>query len=121
MPTRPLLLVAALVAGDYLLWTWSSDGGSATIALISGLALAPLILALLWLLGVTVARALFVPRSQQDALAARRRQAQRRRVVQRLAGRRARSARRRQAAERFEQSDAEAAASSRRPSEKIAA
>ncbi|HEV7942663.1 MAG TPA: hypothetical protein VGP17_07665 [Solirubrobacteraceae bacterium] len=120
MPTRPMLLVAAVAGGDYLLWTWSSDGGSATIALISGLALAPLILALLWLLSVTVARILFVPRSQRDALDARRRRARRRRVVQRVAGRRARQAASRRSGESAEQSKMDAK-SPRRSSEKIAA
>jgi membrane protein implicated in regulation of membrane protease activity len=114
-----MLLVAAIAGGDYLLWTWSSDGGSATIALISGLALAPLILALLWLLSVTVARILFVPRLQRDALDPRRRRV-RRRVVQRVAGRRTRRAASRRAGESAEQSEMDAR-SSRRSSEKIAA
>jgi membrane protein implicated in regulation of membrane protease activity len=116
-----MLLVAAVAGGDYLLWTWSSDGGSATIALISGLALAPLILALLWLLSVTVARILFVPRSQRDALVARRRRARRQRVVQRMAGRRAQQATSRRAEESAEQSEMDAGGSPRRTSEKIAA
>lgn len=66
MPIRPLLLVAALVAGDYLLWNWSSGGASTTIALISGLALAPLILAFIWLTSITVTRLLLVRSSRRS-------------------------------------------------------
>lgn len=58
VPIRSLLVVAALAAGDYLLWTWSSNGNSDTMALISGLALALLIIALLWLVAVGVVRSL---------------------------------------------------------------
>ncbi len=81
MPFRPLLLVAALAGGDYLLWTWSSDGDSTTVALISGLALAPLILALVWLLSLGVARTLLVrvaSRPTASASAPRRGSARRR-------------------------------------------
>lgn len=67
MPIRPLVLVAALAGGDYLLWTWSSDGDSTTVALISGLALAPLILAVIWLVSVTVARAVILRSSRLQA------------------------------------------------------
>lgn len=116
-----MLLVAALAGGDYLLWNWSSNGGSATIALISGLALAPLILALLWLLSVTVARVLFVPRTQRDAVAARRRRARRQRLVQRMAAGRAQRADSPRAGESSEQGEQDAGRSSRRSSEKIAA
>jgi hypothetical protein len=63
-------LVAALAGGDYLLWTWSSEGNSATLALISGLALAPLILALLWLASVTIARGLLTRSSRPRARSA---------------------------------------------------
>jgi site-specific DNA recombinase len=70
VPFRPLLLVAALAGGDYLLWTWSSDGGSTTIALISGLALAPLILALIWLLSIGVARTLLTRSATRPASSA---------------------------------------------------
>lgn len=119
VPTRPLLLVAALAGGDYLLWTWSSDGGSATIALISGLALSPLILASIWLISVAVARRLFVPASKRDMLSARRRRARRRRLMSMLAGARAPQTRSRARGEGWEQDQREAA--SRRSSEKIAA
>ncbi len=120
MPTRPLLLVAALAGGDYLLWTWSSSGASSTVALISGLALAPLILALIWLATAAVARRLFVPAKQRDVLAARRRRAWRRRMAQRLllAVRRPPAPSRR-GNDAWEQDELETA--SRRPSEKIAA
>lgn len=119
VPTRPLLLVAALAGGDYLLWMWSSNGGSATIALITGLALAPLILALIWLLSAAVARRLFVPASKRDVLSARRRRARRRRLMRMLAGARASRTRSQARGEGWEQDQREAA--SRRSSEKIAA
>jgi hypothetical protein len=110
-----LLLVAALAGGDYLLWTWSSSGASSIVALISGLALAPLILALIWLATAAVARRLFVPAKPRDAPATRRS-----RTVQRLllAARRP-PARPRRRSDAWEQDELEPAA--RRPSEKIAA
>lgn len=120
MPTRPLLLVAALAGGDYLLWTWSSDGASGTVALISGLALAPLLLALIWLATTAAARRLFVPAKQRDVLASRRRRAWRRRLVQRLPlAARMRPAPSRRGNDAWERDEPEAA--SRRTSEKIAA
>jgi hypothetical protein len=69
VPIRPLVLVAALAGGDYLLWTWSSDGDSTTVALISGLALAPLILAVIWFISVTIARAVIMRSSRPQAAA----------------------------------------------------
>lgn len=69
VPIRPLLLVAALAGGDYLLWIWSSNGASTTIALISGLALAPLILALIWLASVTVTQLMLVRSSRRTGRA----------------------------------------------------
>jgi hypothetical protein len=111
VPTRPLLLVAAL-AGDYLLWTWSSDGGSATIALFSGLALAPLILALIWLASVALARLLLGRGTTTKATSRRRR---------RPAGLLGRQSRSRSAAERWEQAEMQASTSGEQSSEKLAA
>jgi hypothetical protein len=48
-PVRPLALVLLLSVGDYLLWNWSLGGRHETMALISGLALPPLLIVLLWL------------------------------------------------------------------------
>jgi fatty acid desaturase len=112
VPTRPLLLVAALVAGDYLLWTWSSDGASPTIALISGLALAPLILALLWLVSVTVARVLLGHTPSRGARPARRTRAAR--------GRR-QPTRPMPPAEQWEEPELDPATPARQSSEKLAA
>ncbi len=58
MSQRPLVVVSALTVGDYLLWNWSLNANHAAIALISGLTLPPLGLAVLWLLAVLVARLL---------------------------------------------------------------
>lgn len=56
MPKKPLALVTALAVCDYLLWNWSSEGKSTVLALISGLALAPLLLVLIWLVALAFAR-----------------------------------------------------------------
>jgi hypothetical protein len=55
---RPLALVSVLAGADYLLWNWSLQGSHDVLALISGLTLPPLALALIWLLGLNVARGL---------------------------------------------------------------
>lgn len=123
MPIRPLLLVAALAGGDYLLWTWSSDGDSTTVALISGLALAPLILALIWLVSLGVARtAIAKAASPQAARPARTRfrRGPLRRLVQ--ADRHSGAVRSQSADERWEDEETPHTASERRrASEKIAA
>jgi hypothetical protein len=116
VPIRPLLLVAALAGGDYLLWTWSSAGHSTTLALISGLALAPLILALLWLVALTAARLLLMRSASTDALSPQRKQ----RALRRLAASRRRQAPSQQASGGWEDSAREPS-SARRSSEKIAA
>ncbi|MHB1810755.1 MAG: hypothetical protein ACYCU0_15885 [Solirubrobacteraceae bacterium] len=66
MPKKPLPLVTALAICDYLLWNWSSEGKSAVIALISGLALAPLLLALTWLVLLTLARLILLRPPKDD-------------------------------------------------------
>lgn len=50
MPYRPLALVTALVAGDYLLWNWSQAGSHDTTALLSGLTLPLLVIVFIRLL-----------------------------------------------------------------------
>ncbi len=55
---RPLLLVIALTVGDYFLWNWSLNGNHDVLALASGLTLPPLALVSVWLLAVSVARAI---------------------------------------------------------------
>ena len=55
---RPLAIVSGLTIGDYLLWNWSLNGHHDVLALISGLTLPPLAIALLWLLALTLARVL---------------------------------------------------------------
>ena len=47
-----------LAAGDYLLWNWSLQGGHDVPALISGLTLTPLAIALIWLLALNAVRLL---------------------------------------------------------------
>lgn len=58
MSFRPLVLFSGLTVGDYLLWNWSVSGNHDVIALVSGLSLPPLSVALLWLLVSSVARLL---------------------------------------------------------------
>ncbi|MHB1539534.1 MAG: hypothetical protein ACYCUM_14525 [Solirubrobacteraceae bacterium] len=60
MPKKPLAFVTVLAASDYLLWNSSSEGNGAMLAVISGLALVPLLLALLWLVLLTLVRAFIV-------------------------------------------------------------
>jgi hypothetical protein len=55
---RPLALVSALTLGDYLVWDWSLGGNHDVFALVSGLTLPPLLIALLWLAVLTVTRVL---------------------------------------------------------------
>jgi hypothetical protein len=49
---RPLALVALLSLGDYLLWNWSLNGNHDIVALIAGVTLVPLLIALVWLLAL---------------------------------------------------------------------
>ncbi|HEX2016985.1 MAG TPA: hypothetical protein VGN69_09835 [Solirubrobacteraceae bacterium] len=50
MPARWLLITALLLAADYGAWRWATASDAETPAIVSGLALAPLALALVWLL-----------------------------------------------------------------------
>jgi hypothetical protein len=52
---RPLVFVAGLTSGDYLLWNWSLSGNHEVLALVAGLTLPLLALATLWLAGRAVA------------------------------------------------------------------
>lgn len=58
MSLRPLALVSGLTVGDYFLWSWSLNGNHTVLALISGLTLPVLSLALVWLLALSGARLL---------------------------------------------------------------
>ena len=58
MSHRPLVLVAGLTLGDYLLWNWSLGANHDLLALASGLTLPALALAFMWLLLVNFGRLL---------------------------------------------------------------
>jgi hypothetical protein len=53
---RPLVFVSGLTVGDYLLWSWASNGNHAVLALVSGLTLPPLAAACVGLLALSLAR-----------------------------------------------------------------
>jgi hypothetical protein len=53
---RPLAIVSGLTIGDYLLWNWSLNANHDVLALVSGLTLPPMTIALVWLLALTAAR-----------------------------------------------------------------
>ncbi len=55
---RPLLLVSGLTVGDYILWNWSLNSSHDVLALVSGLTLPPLGVALVWLLVLSAMRLL---------------------------------------------------------------
>ncbi len=58
-PLRPRLVIVALLAlCDYLLWNWSLSANHDILALVSGMTLIPLLLALAWLLVLAVGRLL---------------------------------------------------------------
>ena len=56
MSHRPLVFVFGLTVGDYLLWSWSSSGDHAVLALVSGLTLPPLAAVCAWQLALGLAR-----------------------------------------------------------------
>ena len=74
MSFRPLVVVFGLALGDYLLWNWSLNTSHDAVALISGLTLPPLLIALVWLLVVSAMRGL-MRISRREPQAARRRAA----------------------------------------------
>lgn len=55
---RRLVLVSGLIVGDYLLWNWSLNHNHGALALLSGLTLPPLAIALGWLLVLVGAKQL---------------------------------------------------------------
>jgi hypothetical protein len=58
-PLRPRLAAVALLAlCDYLLWNWSLSANHDILALVSGMTLIPLLIALAWLVVLTVTRLL---------------------------------------------------------------
>jgi hypothetical protein len=58
-PLRPRLVIVALLAlCDYLLWNWSLSANHDILALVSGMTLIPLLLALAWLVVLAVGRLL---------------------------------------------------------------
>ncbi|HWX45858.1 MAG TPA: hypothetical protein VNY52_11115 [Solirubrobacteraceae bacterium] len=54
-PFLPLAIVVLLALGDYLLWNWSLGANHDIVALVSGMTLIPLLIALVWLLVLAVA------------------------------------------------------------------
>ncbi len=58
MHHRPVALVSVLALGDYLLWDWSLQGNHDVLALISGLTLVLLAIALIWLVALNAGRLL---------------------------------------------------------------
>ncbi len=47
---RPLAVVSLLALADYLLWNWSLGGSHDVLALVAGLTLVPLLIAVVWLI-----------------------------------------------------------------------
>ncbi len=58
MSHRPLVFVSGLTVADYLLWNWSLNSNHDVLALVSGLTLPPLAVGCLWLLALSVIRAI---------------------------------------------------------------
>ncbi len=61
MPQRPiwsLAVVGVLALGDYMLWNWSVGASHDVVALVAGVTLIPLLIALTWLVVVATARLL---------------------------------------------------------------
>jgi hypothetical protein len=54
MLLAPLAVVFALVAIDYGVWTWAIGGNHEVVALVAGLAMAPLVIALAWLAALAI-------------------------------------------------------------------
>ena len=74
MPHRPLrprlVLVALLALCDYLLWNWSLSANHDILALVSGMTLIPLLIALAWLLVLAATRLLSRLAQRSGALSA---------------------------------------------------
>ena len=58
MSHRPLVFVSGLTVADYLLWNWSLNSNHDVLALVSGLTLPPLAVGCLWLLTLSIVRAI---------------------------------------------------------------
>ena len=58
MSHRPLVFVSGLTVADYLVWNWSLNSNHDVLALVSGLTLPPLAVGCLWLLALTLVRAI---------------------------------------------------------------
>src|SRR5260370_30088952 len=72
MLLAPLVVVFALVAIDYGVWTWAIAGNHEVVALVAGLAMAPLVITLAWLAAVALGSgAIAVARRVGRALATR--------------------------------------------------
>jgi uncharacterized membrane protein len=57
-PLLPLAIIVVLSLSDYLLWNWSLGANHDIVALVCGMTLIPLLIALLWLLVLAVAHLL---------------------------------------------------------------
>ncbi len=57
-PIRSLAVVGVLALGDYLLWNWSLSANHDVVALVAGMTLIPLLIALTWLAVAAIARLL---------------------------------------------------------------
>ncbi len=57
-PIRSLAVVGVLALGDYMLWNWSLGANHDVVALVAGMTLIPLLIALTWLVVVAIARLL---------------------------------------------------------------
>jgi hypothetical protein len=57
-PIRSLAVTGVLTLGDYMLWNWSVGANHDVVALVAGVTLIPLLIALAWLVVVAVARLL---------------------------------------------------------------
>jgi len=68
---RPVALVSVLAVGDYLLWNWSLQGNHDVLALISGLTLVLLVIALIWLVALNAGRLLAGAAQRRGARARR--------------------------------------------------
>ncbi len=57
-PIRSLAVVGLLALGDYMLWNWSVGANHDVVALVAGVTLIPLLIALAWLVMVALGRLL---------------------------------------------------------------
>jgi hypothetical protein len=57
-PIRSLAVIGVLALGDYMLWNWSLGANHDAVALVAGMTLIPLLIALTWLVVVAIARLL---------------------------------------------------------------